>query len=108
MEDLQYLVLPKQYKYILPDRVVTYINEQKVIKVSDAAQLVDEFVLAQVFFGENHGLGEGFVGAETGKVPVKADCGLWGKFDPNRLRNYCFGKGHWRSSVLCGEGKSKC
>lgn len=108
MEDLQYLVLPKQYKYILPDRVVTYINEQKVIKVSDAAQLVDEFVLTQVFFGENHGLGEGFVGAETGKVPVKADCGLRGKFDPNRLRNYCFGKGHWRISVLCGEGKSKC
>uniref|UniRef100_A0A8C9X7J6 SCAN box domain-containing protein n=1 Tax=Sander lucioperca TaxID=283035 RepID=A0A8C9X7J6_SANLU len=55
-EDLQELILLEQFKNTLPDHVVTYINEQKVSKVTDAAKLADEFVLThKVFFGENHG-----------------------------------------------------
>lgn len=35
----------KRFKNTLPDRIVTYINEEKVTKISAAAQLADEFVL---------------------------------------------------------------
>ncbi|KAK5879880.1 hypothetical protein CesoFtcFv8_022958 [Champsocephalus esox] len=56
LEDLQELILLEQFKSTLPDRVVTYINEQKVNLVSEAAKLADEFTLThKVFFGDGRG-----------------------------------------------------
>ncbi|KAK0131140.1 hypothetical protein N1851_034164 [Merluccius polli] len=39
------LVLMEEFKNSLSERVVTYLNEQKPVKLADAAVLVDEFVL---------------------------------------------------------------
>uniref|UniRef100_A0A8D0A5Q3 SCAN box domain-containing protein n=1 Tax=Sander lucioperca TaxID=283035 RepID=A0A8D0A5Q3_SANLU len=62
-EDLQELILLEQFKNTLPGRVVTYINEQKVSKVTDAAKLADEFVLThRGFFGENRSVQPGSFG----------------------------------------------
>ena len=53
-QDLQELILLEQFKKTLSDRVVTYINEQKVMTISDAVKLADEFVLThKCFIGEN-------------------------------------------------------
>jgi len=43
--ELRELVLLEEFKGCLPDRVVVYLNEQKVISLSQAAVLADEFVL---------------------------------------------------------------
>lgn len=37
------LVLMEDFKKCLPERIVVYINEQKVSKLSSAVVLVDEF-----------------------------------------------------------------
>lgn len=42
---LRELLLLEDFKKTLPDRLVVYLNEQKVKTLSDAAVLADEFVL---------------------------------------------------------------
>ena len=108
--DLQELILLEQFKNTLSDRVVTYLNEQKVTTISDAAKLADEFVLThKCFTGENRGQGnhtyrENMAGPvssskwlsdRTDRFASKVGQGLQAKLDPNRVCNYCFGKGHW-------------
>lgn len=44
-ETLRELILLEDFKKCLPERIVVYINEQKVSKLSSAAVLADEFVL---------------------------------------------------------------
>lgn len=44
-ESLRELILIEDFKKCLPERIVVYINEQKVSKLSSAAVLADEFVL---------------------------------------------------------------
>ena len=53
-DQLKSLVLMEDFKNCLPDRVTTYLNEQKVTDVSQGAVLADEYVLTHksVFFGE--------------------------------------------------------
>lgn len=50
LEDVQDLILLEQFKNTLPNRIVTYINEQKVTKISAAALLADDFVLTHKGF----------------------------------------------------------
>ncbi|CAI5695146.1 unnamed protein product [Oreochromis niloticus] len=45
LADLQTLILLEEFKKCLPERIVTYLNEQKVSSLTDAALLADEFVL---------------------------------------------------------------
>ena len=45
LEDLKTLVLMEEFKNGLPERVATYLNEQKPVKLSDAAVLADEYGL---------------------------------------------------------------
>ena len=50
---LKSLMIMEDFKNCLPDRISTYINEQKVSDVSKAAVLADEFVLThKTVFGE--------------------------------------------------------
>lgn len=42
---LQELVLLEEFKKCLPERIVVYLNEQKVASLAEAAVLADEFVL---------------------------------------------------------------
>ncbi len=44
-EELRELILLEEFKNCLPERVETYLNEQKVLKCSAAATLADEYVL---------------------------------------------------------------
>ncbi len=44
-ESLRELILLEDFKKCLPERIVVYINEQKVTKLSSAAVLADKFVL---------------------------------------------------------------
>lgn len=44
-DQLRDLVLMEELKNCLPDKIETYLNEQKVTKVSAAAILADEYVL---------------------------------------------------------------
>ncbi|KAI2660984.1 Retrovirus-related Pol polyprotein [Labeo rohita] len=45
LDSLRELVLLEEFKRCLPERVVVYLNEQKVASLSHAAVLADEFVL---------------------------------------------------------------
>lgn len=44
-DSLKKLMLLEEFKSCLPERIVTYLNEQKVASLSHAAVLADEFVL---------------------------------------------------------------
>ncbi|XP_061744139.1 uncharacterized protein LOC133543542 [Nerophis ophidion] len=44
-ENLRDLLILEQFKNIVPDRIATYINEQKAKSVEEAASLADTFVL---------------------------------------------------------------
>ncbi len=44
-EELRELIILEEFKNCLPERVETYLNEQKVLKCSAAAALADEYVL---------------------------------------------------------------
>ncbi len=49
---LRELVLLEEFKKCLPERIVMYLNEQKVVSLAEAAVLADEFALTHesVFF----------------------------------------------------------
>ncbi|XP_039863188.1 uncharacterized protein LOC120718658 [Simochromis diagramma] len=55
VEELKTLVLLEEFKKCLPERIVTYLNEQKVSSLTNAALLADEFVLTHksVFCAQN-------------------------------------------------------
>lgn len=54
-ESLHELSLLEEFKNSLPERLVVYINEQKVCKLSEAAVLADEFVLTHKTVFPTHG-----------------------------------------------------
>ncbi len=45
LSDLRELILLEEFKKCLPDRIVIYLNEQKVASLTNAAVLADEFIL---------------------------------------------------------------
>ena len=51
--DRNSVMLIEEFKNCLPERVTPYLNEQKPVKLSDAAALADEYVLThKSVFGE--------------------------------------------------------
>eukprot|EP00064_Thunnus_orientalis_P021846 superscaffoldBa00006904_g22014 len=65
MDDLKELVLLEQFKDILPECVTTYLNEQQVKRVTEAAVLADEYTLThKVYAGARNDGGhrENFIG----------------------------------------------
>uniref|UniRef100_A0A1A8GVS8 Gypsy retrotransposon integrase-like protein 1 n=2 Tax=Nothobranchius korthausae TaxID=1143690 RepID=A0A1A8GVS8_9TELE len=51
-EEIKELILMEEMKRCLPERLVLYLNEQKVTRLADAALLADEFALTHRFSGE--------------------------------------------------------
>uniref|UniRef100_A0A671U619 SCAN box domain-containing protein n=1 Tax=Sparus aurata TaxID=8175 RepID=A0A671U619_SPAAU len=47
-DGLRELLLMEEFKNQLPDKIVIYLNEQKVVTIADAAVLADEFTLTHV------------------------------------------------------------
>ncbi len=69
---LRELVLLEEFKSCLPERVVVYLNEQKVTSMSQAAVLAEEFVLTHKSVFYNCTLGEDSIcSSSTAKFPFK-------------------------------------
>lgn len=98
-ESLRQLVLLEEFKGSLPDKVVMFLNEQKVSSISKAAVLADEFVLThknvfvsaprsdRTFVSRSTRPGSGHSASEQAKGP-------WSHTQENRECFYCHKKGH--------------
>lgn len=53
-ETLRELILLEEFKRCVPDRIVVYLNEQKVTSLSQASVFADEFMLTHNFFFSAH------------------------------------------------------
>ena len=98
MPQLRELVLLEEFKSCLPERVVIYLNEQKVDNIATAAVCADEFMLTHrtVFsqparrspMGGREGKNSKFAGKTPPQPGVKNDSG------ESRACFYCHEKGH--------------
>ncbi|XP_071059089.1 uncharacterized protein [Pseudochaenichthys georgianus] len=71
LEDLKTLVLMEEFKYRLPYTVATYLNEQKPVKLFDAAVLADEYALThKTVYSERTRAQAGFVDNNIRETPV--------------------------------------
>ncbi|XP_043976856.1 uncharacterized protein LOC122833417 isoform X2 [Gambusia affinis] len=97
-ESLCDLMVLEQFKTIIPDRVATYVNEQKVKTAAKAAVLADEYVLTHktvrdynwkgsYSFKESH---HDWFSGKTGVEPTL-------KSKADSVCNYCRQKGHWKN-----------
>uniref|UniRef100_A0A7N8YKI4 Gypsy retrotransposon integrase-like protein 1 n=2 Tax=Mastacembelus armatus TaxID=205130 RepID=A0A7N8YKI4_9TELE len=85
---LKELVLLEEFKQCLPDRVVTYLNEQKVETLTDAAVLSDEFALIH-----KHTF-EPVTKVRLPKISKLGDIGLTSNVPAERQCFYCHQVGH--------------
>lgn len=51
-QQIHELLLLKQFKSTLPDRLTTYLNEHKEKTASEAAVLADEYILTHIVCGD--------------------------------------------------------
>lgn len=93
---LRDLVLLEEFKNCLPEKIATYVNEQKALTVATAAVLADEYVLTHQEFVYNavsrdQGRGEGFVRPNVmqhhGFKPDSSRDGF-------KVCNFCHKRGH--------------
>ncbi len=95
------LMVLEQFKNIIPERIATYINEQKVKTAAEAAVLADEFVLihknSNDYQKEHHYEN---LDRPMSKVEYRPR-----RIDPNSSCRYCLEKGHWKKE--CPVLKSK-
>ncbi|XP_034095926.1 uncharacterized protein LOC117562195 isoform X1 [Gymnodraco acuticeps] len=84
LNDLRELFLLEQLKDILPERVATYLNENKVKNVTDAGVLADEYTLTHKIHS-----GERFDWGSRDNWSGDPRC----KVDPSTCY-FCLGKGH--------------
>ncbi|XP_063050483.1 uncharacterized protein LOC134445328 [Engraulis encrasicolus] len=98
-EQLSELMVLEQFKNIVPERVATYINEQKPKTAAEAATLADEFALIhkrrQTEYGQRYD--NGSTRYQRGSPPV------FRRNQPARSGNSetqchnCFEFGHWKN-----------
>lgn len=88
---LRELVLLEDFKQCLPERMVLYLNEQKVTTFSQAAVLADEFVLTH-----RHIFQSASVEKSYSRVPMKVQHSNLSGEKPKEMREcfYCHKKGH--------------
>lgn len=83
-------MLLEEFKQCLPERMVLYLNEQKVTALSQAAVLADEFVLTCIFHipsAKNSGLSRSLLNVQLPKQNIE-------KSREMRECFYCHKKGH--------------
>jgi len=93
-----------QVKNIIPEQIVTYLNEQKVKTAAEAAVLADEFVLIHknsVYQRDYH-----FEHQDRPKS-LKAEYRPNRNVDPNSICRYCLERGHWKKECPVLKGKYK-
>uniref|UniRef100_A0A8L0DMS3 ribonuclease H n=1 Tax=Oncorhynchus mykiss TaxID=8022 RepID=A0A8L0DMS3_ONCMY len=104
------LIMLEQFKDTIPDRIATYINEQKVKNVAEAAVLADEYVLTHksVFaeprirkeWGRSDRFGlrsPRYFGSRAEFYSTKVEPDSHGKADFGQECHYCKGSGHWKN-----------
>uniref|UniRef100_A0A671XNE1 SCAN box domain-containing protein n=1 Tax=Sparus aurata TaxID=8175 RepID=A0A671XNE1_SPAAU len=122
-EGLCELMVLEQFKNSIPQRIATYVSEQKVTTVHRAAELADDFVLTH-----NSGFGEVRVASELRRTSNNYGSSRYGgqssivgpahTFKASRVRDdggrsglchYCHGAGHWKDQcpVLRSGNKRK-
>lgn len=106
-DSLSELMVLEQFKNCLPQRVATYVNEQKPKTVHKAAELADDFVLTHKgaigeifpprFRPENSRQSPSF-GTQSRPNPSKSEASRC---------NYCQVSGHWKSQCPVLKTKSR-
>ena len=104
------LIMLEQFKDTIPDRIATYINEQKVKNVAEAAVLADEYVLTHksVFaeprirkeWGRSDRFGlrsPRYFGSRAEFYSTRVEPDSHGKADFGQECHYCQGSGHWKN-----------
>ncbi|XP_048035833.1 uncharacterized protein LOC125261281 [Megalobrama amblycephala] len=88
---LRELMLLEDFKQCLPERMVLYLNEQKVTTLSQAAVLADEFVLTHRNVFQPASIEKSFF-----RVPTKVQQPKLNGEKPKEMREcfYCHKKGH--------------
>lgn len=89
---LRELMLLEDFKQCLPERMVLYLNEQKVTTLSQAAVLADEFVLTHKNVFQSTGAEKSFVPRSSVNVQPPRQNGE--KSKETRECFYCHRKGH--------------
>ena len=105
MPEMRDLILLEDFKACLPERVVLYLNEQKVVNLDQAAVCADEFMLThKSVFSSSSGRRDA-VGGKGGKkfvskTPPKSDVVDGSGSSGSRERDcyYCHEKGHMIAS----------
>ena len=99
-KSLREMVLVEEFKRCLPDRIVVYLNEQKVSSLSCAAVLADEYVLTHkaAFGPQTGGVSDGRRSSASGQTSnsVQKD---------DRECYYCHKTGHVIANCLTRKGK---
>ncbi|XP_034062115.1 uncharacterized protein LOC117539871 [Gymnodraco acuticeps] len=110
------LIVLEQFKNILPQRVATYVNEQKPPTAFRAAELADDFVLTHKgSFAEKYSRGDWKRGEDNGDARAKFSPGSSRRFAgtgrPEGAKvdqcHYCKGGGHWKEQCPLLETKGK-
>ncbi|XP_034078707.1 uncharacterized protein LOC117550381 isoform X2 [Gymnodraco acuticeps] len=110
------LIVLEQFKNILPQRVATYVNEQKPPTAFRAAELADDFVLTHKgSFVEKYSRGDWKRGEDNGDARAKFSPGSSRRFAgtgrPEGAKvdqcHYCKGGGHWKEQCPLLETKGK-
>uniref|UniRef100_A0A3Q4GPI4 SCAN box domain-containing protein n=1 Tax=Neolamprologus brichardi TaxID=32507 RepID=A0A3Q4GPI4_NEOBR len=95
VEELKTLILLEEFKKCLPERIVTYLNEQKVSSLTNAALLADEFVLTHksVFCAQNL-FQENFSERKKSPKAVRKNVSPFIAKSNSRKCFYCHDSGH--------------
>ena len=93
------LVLIEEFKNSLPDRIVTYLNEQKVGTLAQAAVLADEFVLShKQTFGIPRYESRSFTPSASARMPSSPPRPLPFRSNEERECYYCHQTGHIKAN----------
>ena len=106
--DLRELIVLEQFKNSIPQRIATYIAEQKATTVLRADELADDFALTHI-----GGVGDACSGGDARRKassygnsrygnqspaagPLHTFRNLCGRDDISKVCNYCRESGHWK------------
>ena len=100
-DTLSQLVLIEEFKNSLPDRIVTYLNEQKVGTLAQAAVLADEFVLShKQTFGIPRYESRSFTPSVSARMPSSPPRPLPLRSTEERECFYCHQTGHIKNDCF--------
>ncbi|XP_030276904.1 uncharacterized protein LOC115583846 [Sparus aurata] len=113
-EDLCDLLLLEQFKNAVPNRIATYVTEQQVKTVGEAAALADQYDLTHNSgWGSARGAG-GFRDSATGQVlfsagAAKPEVGarMSGWNDMEKVCHFCHKKGHVKADCYALQKRNK-